>query len=633
MTINKMELRFENMNLTSSDEGLKVSGYVNRTNQWSQPLGTKRIFVERIEPGAFRKALQNGNEVHFYAEHDPAKILATTRNDSLNLREDDNGLFMEATIAPTSWGQDYHTLIKEGIIKNMSFGMKVLKEAWSKRSDGISERSISDLYLAEVSAVRNPAYAQSTIAARSIEIVEDVEPMKEKQEVKREITLEEQLEAKRSYLNGYKKLALLDKDDKNLKNIIGEIEGEIRKMEAQLNTQTATVETEQKEQRALTAGNTTPGQNAGWQSIPTNIIKTKVKKMNGKHSLVARTNIIVAKQTQIDAFSEDGEFPKENMFVNELSDLPLKDFSGEKINIKGQRAGYGIEMSKQLLNDNDIEIQERNEERLISKIEDGLNFSMLTSTGSMENLNDDTSVSSILVTANVAKISLIDVLTLIGKLNCDYREGAVFKMHTDVFNHILTNVEFKDHLEFAIDEFSGKKLYHLLGYPILVNDNHLGQGMTNARILFGNLGEGYTTLVSEDSFNMVTIDWDTDSYKKASVKNIMDIYAGGRVTNKDCFVRLDVATVAPASHSEPEEVENPMETASIQSIEPKNEIEVILPEEATAQLTAEQIAYLKEIIVEGLEDDLKAQGIEDKPTSIEILPVNKTAKFKKAKGE
>lgn len=171
----QIELRFSELQLESVTEGLKVSGYVNKTNQWSQTLGVRKKFVERILPGTFQKAIYRGNEVDFLAEHDNAKILSSTRNGSLSLREDENGLFMEATIAPTSWGKDYHTLIKEGIIQNMSFGMKVMHDTWKKLPDGLYERSIDDLYLAEVSAVKSPAYVQSTIQARSIEILEDVE--------------------------------------------------------------------------------------------------------------------------------------------------------------------------------------------------------------------------------------------------------------------------------------------------------------------------------------------------------------------------------------------------------------------------------------------------------------------------
>ncbi|MFP7230019.1 HK97 family phage prohead protease [Bacillus altitudinis] len=128
----QLETRFKNMELESTSDGLRVSGYLNKTNQLSEVLGVRKKFIENIMPGKFERALQNGSEIHFLAEHDNAKILSSTRNGSLNLREGENGLYMEANIAPTSWGNDYHTLIKEGIIQNMSFGMKVLKDSWKK---------------------------------------------------------------------------------------------------------------------------------------------------------------------------------------------------------------------------------------------------------------------------------------------------------------------------------------------------------------------------------------------------------------------------------------------------------------------------------------------------------------------
>ncbi|MCT1391428.1 hypothetical protein M4D76_24505 [Peribacillus frigoritolerans] len=76
-----------------------------------------------------------------------------------------------------------------------------------------------------------------------------------------------------------------------------------------------------------------------------------------------------------------------------------------------------------------------------------------------------------------------------------------------------------------------------------MNDNNFGATMTNARIIFGNFGEGYTILISEDSFNLAIINQDTESVQKASAKYVMDIYAGGKITNKDCFARLDVKAV------------------------------------------------------------------------------------------
>ncbi|PEP03823.1 hypothetical protein CN577_24820 [Bacillus toyonensis] len=540
MTINKIELRFNEFELNKNEQGqLKVSGYVNKTNQWSQKLGKQKKFVERILPGAFRKAIQNGNEIHFLAEHENAKILSSTRNGSLHLREDENGLYMEATISDTSWGRDYHTLITDGIIQNMSFGMQVTGDKWDKRSDGVYERSISDLYLAEVSAVRNPAYVQSTIQARSIEVVEDVNIPEENDtegkqmvEEKRELTIEEELKAKKISLGNCERLAKVAGSDSELENKMSKLRNEIRNMEVKIKATNLTQTPLANENRVIQIG-----RKPGSDMRKIDIVKANVKKMNGKHSIVARTNFIVKKETELDVFSTDGEFLKEDMFVDELSNLPLKEIGGEKNTIKGKRAGYGIEVSRSLLNDNDVDIEESIDNKLISYLEDGLNFSMFNGAGSMENLNDDSSVSSIIPTVEADKVSLIDVLTLIGNLNQEYRQDAVFIMHTQLFNKILTNVEFKDHLHLAIDEFSGKKLYHLGEYPVLVNDN-----ADKKRIIFAALYDGYTTLVSEDSFNKRIVNDDTESARKASEKRIMDIYAGGKVTNKDCFARLDVKT-------------------------------------------------------------------------------------------
>lgn len=62
MKINKIELRFNEFELNKNEQGqLKVSGYVNKTNQWSQTMSKQKRFVERILPGTFNKAIQNGS--------------------------------------------------------------------------------------------------------------------------------------------------------------------------------------------------------------------------------------------------------------------------------------------------------------------------------------------------------------------------------------------------------------------------------------------------------------------------------------------------------------------------------------------------------------------------------------------
>jgi len=171
-----MELRFHDAAFVAEEDGtLTVSGYVNETDTYSGILGTSKKFIERIAKGAFSKAIgERTHDIDFLAEHDKYKILASTRNNTLDLIEDERGLFMSARIVPTSFGKDYYELINSGILRNMSFGFRVVKDNWKAHKPGLYERTITALELVEVSVVRNPAYSSSTIAARGIDIIEDV---------------------------------------------------------------------------------------------------------------------------------------------------------------------------------------------------------------------------------------------------------------------------------------------------------------------------------------------------------------------------------------------------------------------------------------------------------------------------
>jgi HK97 family phage prohead protease len=175
--LKQIELRFYDTELRANeDETMTVSGYVNKTGQLSNVLGSAKRFVEKISKGAFSRAIANAtHDINFLAEHDSKLILASTRNQSLALREDEIGLYMEATITPTSWGKDYYELIKAGIHRNMSFGFRTVSDSWRPLDNGLFERTIKELELLEVSVVKNPAYSQSTITARGIDLIEDVQ--------------------------------------------------------------------------------------------------------------------------------------------------------------------------------------------------------------------------------------------------------------------------------------------------------------------------------------------------------------------------------------------------------------------------------------------------------------------------
>jgi len=176
---NKLEIRTLPIDIQVSEgDKLNVQGYVNMTGSVSEiltnPVDGKQ-FRETIMPEVFSNAIEEAGRVDFLYQHDKMLVLASTSNQSLSLAEDSKGLFMRATISETSWGKDTYQLIQDGIIQGMSFGMIVTDEEWTLCDDGLPLRIITAIQLFEISAVRNPAYRSSTIEARDIDQVTNIE--------------------------------------------------------------------------------------------------------------------------------------------------------------------------------------------------------------------------------------------------------------------------------------------------------------------------------------------------------------------------------------------------------------------------------------------------------------------------
>lgn len=170
----RMELREMQVDIHSNDDMI-VEGIVNKPESLSEILQSRgKRFREMVKKGAFQKAIDNATNIDYLAGHDTKQILASTSNGTLEIEETDDGVIMRANIVDTSYGRDTYALIKSGIIGHMSFGFRVIKNTWTTCEDKIPLRIIEELELFEVSSLRNPAYSQSAISARGIEI-EDVE--------------------------------------------------------------------------------------------------------------------------------------------------------------------------------------------------------------------------------------------------------------------------------------------------------------------------------------------------------------------------------------------------------------------------------------------------------------------------
>jgi len=164
--------KFDKLTVEERADGLgpKISGYAAVFNKRSEDMG----FIEKIQPGAFKQALKTSDARALF-NHDPNFVLGRQSNDTLRVKEDKNGLWMEVDPPNTQMIRDLVLEpIKRGDIKEQSFGFTISKDSWDnldgERKDEPAIRTIIEVSeLFDVSPVTFPAYPDTTVALRSME--------------------------------------------------------------------------------------------------------------------------------------------------------------------------------------------------------------------------------------------------------------------------------------------------------------------------------------------------------------------------------------------------------------------------------------------------------------------------------
>lgn len=164
--LGKTEVRTNHIEMRATGDGRTFEGYASVFDQASEPLP----FTEYVKPGAFKRSLQSRNRMMLLWNHDSSNPLASTRNGSLQLTEDNVGLKVTATLPDTTLGRDISELVRTGVVDSMSFGFSVKRDSWSK--DG-QTRYLEDVTLYEVSLVSTPAYegTAGTVSVRSGDVI------------------------------------------------------------------------------------------------------------------------------------------------------------------------------------------------------------------------------------------------------------------------------------------------------------------------------------------------------------------------------------------------------------------------------------------------------------------------------
>lgn len=146
-------------------EALHITGYFAVFNSnYEMGYGMS----ESIAPGAFSNSLSG--DIRALINHDTTLVLGRTKSHTLELRQDERGLWGDITINPNDGdAMNLYQRVKRGDVDQCSIGFFIVSEETDFREDGSVHWTITDIDLFEVSCCTFPAYEETAIAARTAE--------------------------------------------------------------------------------------------------------------------------------------------------------------------------------------------------------------------------------------------------------------------------------------------------------------------------------------------------------------------------------------------------------------------------------------------------------------------------------
>ncbi len=151
-------------NFTTREDGedLRIEGYFAVFNSLYD-IGPG--MSESIAPGAFSNTLSG--DIRALVNHDSTLVLGRTSAHTLELREDEHGLWGRISINPKDTdAMNLYERVKRGDVSQCSFGFEIIREDTEIGEDGSVHWTIQEVRLHEVSCCTFPAYESTNISAR-----------------------------------------------------------------------------------------------------------------------------------------------------------------------------------------------------------------------------------------------------------------------------------------------------------------------------------------------------------------------------------------------------------------------------------------------------------------------------------
>lgn len=121
---------------------------------------------ESIAPGAFTNSISG--DIRALINHDTTLVLGRTTAHTLEVRQDEHGLWGKISINPKDTdAMNLYERVKRGDVTQCSFGFEIVSEETDFRDDGSIHWTITEARVHEVSVCTFPAYEDTGVKARA----------------------------------------------------------------------------------------------------------------------------------------------------------------------------------------------------------------------------------------------------------------------------------------------------------------------------------------------------------------------------------------------------------------------------------------------------------------------------------
>ena len=150
-----------------ADGALYIEGYFA---VFDSPYPLWEGAEEIVKPGAFAGCI--GQDVRALANHDTTLVLGRTKSGTLELREDDHGLWGKIKInRDDADAMNLYARVQRGDVDQCSFGFDIEQETYVDLGEGRCRWEIEKVDpLFEVSVCTFPAYEATSVSARKQEM-------------------------------------------------------------------------------------------------------------------------------------------------------------------------------------------------------------------------------------------------------------------------------------------------------------------------------------------------------------------------------------------------------------------------------------------------------------------------------